>query len=290
MPNLKGVKLTVGSRDFSEVMILGYVAIIALKAAGAEIVDRTNIKGTQGQRQAMLVGGVDLGWEYTGGAWITYLGNTQPVPESKAQYEAVRKADAANGITWMSLAPMNNQYALAVTAATQRKYNLRTDSDAVDLIKKQPSLGTFCVEAEFANRDDGLPGMKKKYQFNTVPSNVKLMDLGLIYTQTAKGGCTFGEVYTTDGRIAMLGLKVLEDDRRFFPIYNIAMNVRSEIARKYPEIQRVFDPVAARLTTAEIAKLNARVDVNGQEPSKVAMDWMLAQGFVTTGTPANARS
>jgi osmoprotectant transport system substrate-binding protein len=280
IPALQGKTLTVGSKDFDEQIILGYIAVIALKAAGATIVDRTNIKGSDSQRQALLAGGVDLEWEYTGTGWISYLKQTTPLKDPRQQYLAVKNADVKNGITWIDPAPMNNTYAFGITAASQQKYNLHTMSDIKRLAQTNPKAATFCLESEFNSRDDGMPGVKKTYGFTVPGGNIQVMDTGLVYTRTQQGACTFGEIFTTDGRVKGLGLKVLTDDKAFFPNYNAAISVRTKIFQQYPQIEQLFAPIAAKLTTEEISVLNTKVTVAGDDPSQVALNWMVKNGFV----------
>ena len=103
VPELENVKMTVGSKDFSEQIILGYIIEFAMVAAGADVRDLTNIQGSNSTRDAQLDGQIDLTYEYTGTGWINYLGNEIPLPDSQQQYEAVRDADlaaAADGEVW----------------------------------------------------------------------------------------------------------------------------------------------------------------------------------------------
>ncbi|MET8868964.1 glycine betaine ABC transporter substrate-binding protein, partial [Nonomuraea sp. NPDC004580] len=116
-------------------------------------------------------------------------------------------------------------------------------------------------------------------------NQVKLLDTGVVYTETDKGQtCNFGEVFTTDGRIAALGLTVLEDDKKFFPIYNAAVTVRQETFEKYPALEKVLQPVIDKLDDATMQQLNAQVDVEGREPDKVSEEWLSKEGFL--GSPA----
>ena len=112
-------------------------------------------------------------------------------------------------------------------------------------------------------------------------SNVKILGTGAIYSATDKGTCTFGEVFTTDGRIKALDLTVLEDDKAFFPKYNVSLVLTDEIAKKYPQIADLIAPVSAKLTNQVLLELNAQVDVDGREPADVAYDWLKKEGFVT---------
>ena len=153
-------------------------------------------------------------YEYTGTAWITYQGNSEPIDDPREQWEAVRKADLNNGLTWLVPASLNNTYALAMNQANFKKYGTKTLSDVAALSKSDPGAVTLCVESEFANRADGLPGMAKAYGMSVPAKNITQMDTGIIYTQVKKGSCTYGEVFTTDGRIrgriGEPGVKVLQ--------------------------------------------------------------------------------
>ncbi|MFG2514248.1 glycine betaine ABC transporter substrate-binding protein [Streptomyces sp. NPDC048584] len=280
---LEGAKLTVTSKEFTEQLILGAIMGIAFQAAGAEVVDRTGIQGSVGSREAVVKGEADAGFEYTGTAWITYQGNSKPIPDPQEQWEAVRDADVRNGVTWLAPSRLNNTYALAMNQANYKKYRTRTLSEVAKLAKSDPGAVTLCVEGEFANRADGLPGMEKAYGMNIPAGNVTQMDTGIIYTQTAKGACTYGEVFTTDGRIKSMNLVVMEDDRKFFPNYNAAPTVNSDTFEKWPAIAEVLAPVTAKLDNTVAQDLNAKVDVDGEDPHQVALDWMVDEGFVKKG-------
>ncbi|MFF6812070.1 glycine betaine ABC transporter substrate-binding protein [Streptomyces sp. NPDC012403] len=280
---LEGAKLTVTSKEFTEQLILGAIMGIAFQAAGAEVVDRTGIQGSVGSREAVVKGEADAGFEYTGTAWITYQGNSRPIPDPREQWEAVRDADVRNGVTWLEPSELNNTYALAMSQANYERYRTRTLSEVAELAKSDPGAVTLCVEGEFANRADGLPGMEKAYDMDVPARNVTQMDTGIIYTQTAEGSCTYGEVFTTDGRIKSMNLVVLEDDRKFFPNYNAAPTVNSGTFEKWPAIAEVLAPVTAKLDNIVAQELNAKVDVDGEDPHEVALDWMVEEGFVKEG-------
>ncbi|CAL9522465.1 glycine betaine ABC transporter substrate-binding protein [Streptomyces sp. enrichment culture] len=280
---LEGAELTVTSKEFTEQLILGAIMGIAFQAAGAEVIDRTGIQGSVGSREAVVNGDADAAFEYTGTAWITYQGNSKPLPDPREQWEAVRDADRKNGVTWLEPSALNNTYALAMNRANARKYGTRTLSDVAELAKSDPGAVTLCVEGEFANRADGLPGLEKAYGMDIPAGNITQMDTGIIYTQTAKGACTYGEVFTTDGRIKSMDLVVMADDRKFFPNYNAAPTVNTETLKEWPAITEVLDPVTAKLNNDVARTLNAKVDVDGEDPHQVALDWMVDEGFVKEG-------
>ncbi|NUT30944.1 MAG: glycine betaine ABC transporter substrate-binding protein [Streptomyces sp.] len=277
---LKGAELTVTSKSFTEQLILGAIMGIAFQAAGAEVLDRTGIQGSIGSREAVRKGDADAGYEYTGTAWITYLGRSEPIPDPHKQWEAVREADARNGVSWLAPSELNNTYALAMNQENHRKYGTNTLSEVAALSKSDSGAVTLCVEVEFANRADGLPGMQKAYGMDVPTKNITQMDTGIIYTQVAKGSCTYGEVFTTDGRIKSMNLVVMEDDKKFFPNYNVAPMINSKTLKKWPAIAEVLDPVTKKLNNSVAQDLNAKVDVDGEDPHQVALDWMKGEGFV----------
>ncbi|MFJ9836372.1 glycine betaine ABC transporter substrate-binding protein [Streptomyces sp. NPDC101169] len=277
---LKGAHLTVTSKEFTEQLILGAIMGIAFQAAGADVLDRTGIQGSIGSREAVKNGDADAQYEYTGTGWITYLGNSRPIPDPRKQWQAVRDADLRNGLTWLEPSKLDNTYALAMNQANFKKYGTRTLSEVAALSERDPGAVTLCVESEFANRADGLPGMEKAYGMSVPAKNVTQMDTGIIYTQVEKGACAYGEVFTTDGRIKSMNLVVMADDKKFFPNYNATPVVNSRVLKEWPAIAKVIEPVNARLDNSVAQTLNARVDVDGQDPHQVALDWMKAEGFV----------
>jgi osmoprotectant transport system substrate-binding protein len=281
---LDGATFSVGSKNFTEQIILGKMTVILLKSAGADVKDLTNIPGSAAARQAQLAGQVQMQWEYTGTAWLTYLGETKPIPDPHRQYVATRDTDLKrNGLVWLPPTPMNDTYTMAINAATKKQYGITKLSQ---MSKLPPSKRTFCVESEFTNRPDGLEGMLKTYGLplgaaNGIPrSNLRTLQTGAIYDAIAKGECTFGEVFTTDGRIAALHLTPLGDDKNFFPKYNASLVVRQDVLKEHPQLRQLFAPVAKALTNGVISQLNRQVDVDGREPADVAHEWLVQQGFL----------
>lgn len=281
---LDDATFSVGSKNFTEQILLGKMSVILLKSAGASVKDLTNIPGSAAARQAQLAGQVQIAWEYTGTAWLTYLGNSKPIPNAQQQYAATRDEDLKkNSLVWLPPAPMNDTYTMAINQATAKKYGITKLSQ---MAKVPPAQRTYCVESEFTNRPDGLKGMLDTYGLplgaaHGIPrGNLRTLQTGAIYDAVAKGACTFGEVFTTDGRIQALHLTPLEDDKNFFPKYNASLVVRKEVLDEHPALRQLFAPLAQRLTNDVIAKLNAEVDVDGRDPADVAWDWLKQQGLV----------
>jgi len=277
--------ITVTGKNFTEQLVLGKIAVLAATAAGFDVTDETNVPGSVAVRQLMIDHGADMTYEYTGTAWLTYMGHSEGIADKAEQYTAVRDEDESNGLTWLEPAPMNNTYAFAVRSDAVA--DLGNVASLSDIAKLPVSERTFCVESEFNSRADGFRPMLEHYGLalgdtDGVPTaNVRILDTGTVYEATARGKCNFGEVFTTDGRIKSLGLTVLDDDKGFFPSYNVAPVLSTATLEEYPQLKDVFDQISPKLTDAQLQELNYRVDVEGEEPADVAFDWMVKEGFIT---------
>lgn len=272
---LDGLTGEIGSKDFSEQYILAYMTAELLNAHGADVEANTKLVGSANVRQA-LENDQFLGyWEYTGTSWITYNGNTTPVQGAEEQFDAVKEADAENGIAWLDPAPFNNTYAFAIRQSEADELGVKTLSDVAALPATDQ---TFCIESEFSTRDDGMPGLTEAYGFD---ASITMLDTGVIYTATQKGDdCNFGEVFQTDGRIPALDLVVMEDDKEFFPSYQGGFTLKQSTLDEFPAIAEVLAELSPLLTTEVMQELNAKADVDGDDPEDIAIDWLEEQGLI----------
>jgi len=280
--DLSGAELTVGSKEFTEQLILGEITIQALEAAGATVEDQTGLVGSDIVREALTSGDIDMYWEYTGTGWITHLGHDDAIPGEQEQYEAVAKEDLeANKIDWLEPAALNNTYAIAARDEAIEEFGVQTLSELGEFASSSPDEATLCGASEFLNRNDGLPGLEKAYGFDIPDSSTAEVELGIIPTSVDKAEtCNFGEVFATDGRIAALDLTVLEDDKSFFPSYLPALNVAQDVVEQYPDIEGLAAELAGGLDTETMTQLNAQVDVDGAFPPQVAQEWLTSEGFI----------
>jgi osmoprotectant transport system substrate-binding protein len=174
---------------------------------------------------------------------------------------------------------MDDTYAFAIRESEAQRLGISKLSDLTKLSKADL---TFCVESEFANRNDGFVPMLKTYGLTREQlGRVTNLDTGVIYTATADGQCNFGEVFTTDGRIPGLKLQVLEDDKAFFPHYNLSAVVNSDVLAEHPELAEIFGQLSPKLTNEVMLDLNAKVDTDGADPAIVARDWLVKEGLLT---------
>lgn len=279
---LAGLELQVAAKDFSEQRILARIAAYALQTLGAEAAP-VDMVGSSNTRAALEAGEVDMYWEYTGTAWISYLGETKPLPDPEEQFAAVAERDLAdNGIHWTAPpAWFSNTYAMAVRSDLAKKWDLKTLSDLAEFAREHPDDATFCIETEFSTRDDGWPGLIDAYSMEVAKDRVHMVDTGIIFTELAKAStCAFGDVFATDGRIKALGLTTLEDDRAFFPNYNPTPTYSSELAEEHPEIDELLARINKELTEKEILALAERADYYGDDPEEIAEDWLREKGFL----------
>ena len=278
--DLSGSSFTVGSKEFTEQIILGQIALQALEAAGAEVSDQTGLVGTNTVREALTSGEIDTYWEYTGTAWVNFLGETaEDVPDDLFEQVAQRDLEE-NGVHWLEPAPLNNTYAMATTTQFAQENGLETLSDMAAFIQENPDQGSVCAASEFINRPDGLPGLEEAYGFQF--SEVVELELSLIYATLPQGSdCVFGEVFATDARIVANDLTVLEDDQDFFVPYNVALTLRQEVFEENEQVAELFAPISETLTDEAILELNALVDVEGGTYEEAARTFLTDNGFVT---------
>ncbi|MGI9015671.1 MAG: glycine betaine ABC transporter substrate-binding protein [Euzebya sp.] len=270
--DLSGQSFKVGSKEFTENVILGQIAIQVLQDAGAEVEDLTGLIGSATVREALTSGEVDMYWDYTGTGWVQILGN-EPTNFPDDLYSAVAEADAENGVTWLDPAPFQDTYRLAVTRDFAEENGLANMSDVAGSDAEQ----TLCAASEFVNRADGLIGLEETYGTDF---SVTELDLGLVFTQLGQS-CNFGEVFSTDGRIIAQDLVVLEDDEEFFIPFNGVLTVRTEVLDANPGIADLFGPVSEALDNETITTLNAQVDVDGESPEDVARGFLVDNGMIS---------
>lgn len=273
---LAGATLTVGSKEFTESIILGQITALVFENAGAQVTDQTGLQGSATVREALMSKEIDIYWDYTGTGWVNILGNSsENLPEDL--FAAVKEADAANGVAWLPPANFENAYRIATSQALAAEHALATTSDAAAFVSANPDQGSICAASEFINRDDGLPGLQAAYEFTF--TEVVELDFNLIFTQVGTA-CQFGEVFSTDARIISNNLQVLDDDRNFFVPYQGAATLRQETLDEHPAIADLLAPVSQALTEPVITELNGKVDNDGERPRDVAKDWLTDQGLI----------
>ena len=278
--DMSGTSVTVGSKEFTEQLIVGQMAVAALEAAGADVTDQTGLQGTEVVRTALESGEIDMYWEYTGTGWITILGNTTQLDSAEAYYQEVSEADQENNIVWLEPSEVNNTYAFFYNPSVN-DLGIETISDLAALAQESPEQATLCAATEFITRDDGLPGVTQAYDFEF--SSVAELDLSLAINAAIEGQeCTIGEIFQTDPLIAEEELTVLEDDEQFFPTYNLAMTMRQDTFDGATEdYEQLFGAITELLDNETMRELNGQVDLQGADPAQVARDFLVENGIIS---------
>jgi osmoprotectant transport system substrate-binding protein len=262
----------VGSKNFTEELILGELYAQVLEGAGLRVVRRLDLGGTDIAMAALQRGEIDLYPEYTGTALLVVLKAT-PHGDAARTFAFVRDEYARRfGLAWLQPAPMNDTQALATTRPLAARYGLGTLSDVA---AKAPQLRLGAVP-EFVKRPDGLPGLQRAYggfRFK----DVRLVDFGVKYQALLHGDVDIVVAFGTDGAILADDLVVMRDDRHLFPDYQVAPVVRKAALDAHPAIAPALDRIAPLLTDTVMRGLNNQVDGTAKrEPSEVAHDFIKA--------------
>ena len=268
-------RIRVGSKNFTEELILGELYAQLLEAASMRVERRLDLGGTDIAMAALGRGEIDLYPEYTGTALLVVL-KAAPHGDAAQTFAFVRDAYARRfGLVWLDPAPMNDTQALATTHANAARFGIHTLSDVA---VKAPLLRLGAVP-EFVKRPDGLPGLQRAYggfRFK----QIRLVDFGLKYQALLHGDVDIVVAFGTDGAIVADDLVVMRDDRHLFPDYQVAPVVRKPALDMHPAIAPALNRVAPLLTDAVMRGLNNEVDGTAKrEPADVAREFIRAHGL-----------
>lgn len=260
--------IRVGSKDFTEGLIVSELYALALEDAGFEVERVFDIAGSL-VHTAITSDEIDMYPEYTGTGLLSILGMDM-LTDPQEVYETV-KAEYKNQfqITWLNCSDANDGNGLAIRTDVAKKYGIKTISD----LQKYADQLRFASQGEFDEREDGLPGLEKVYgKFNWKSS--KVYDGGLKYEVLRKNEGDVTPGYTTDAALSdQETFTLLEDDKQFWPPYNLAPIVRDDVLEANPGIEEVLNKVSAALTTEILTGLNAKVDLEKEDYEDVAAEF-----------------
>ncbi|NJN01063.1 MAG: quaternary ammonium transporter [Leptolyngbyaceae cyanobacterium SL_1_1] len=267
--------IRVGSKDFTEQLILGEMYAIALENAGFEVERKLNLGGTPVAQAALENKEIDLYPEYTGTGLLTVL--KQPAEsDQQAVYDTVsQQYQEKFDLVWLEPAPMNNTQALAMTQAQSEQLGIKTISEMAAQANSLVMIGP----PEFEIREDGLVGLKQAYG-NFELEAYKAVDAGLRYQGLVDGEADVAVAFGTDGEISAFDLVLLEDDKKLFPPYQVAPVVRQETLEANPKIADVLNGLAPLLTDETMQQLNYEVSNGGKEPATVAQEFLAASAVL----------
>ena len=269
-------KIVLGAKNFTEQYVLAEVTSQYLRSRGYEVEVRSGLGSTL-MRDALVHGQLDLVWDYTGTAALVYDKLKEKL-SSVAMYQRVKALDVPRGLVWLDASPLNDTYALALPAPFANATGITTVSQLAQRLKTDPDAKhyVFGMDAEFANRPDGLKPFLAAYDMHFKRSQMKQMDPGLVYTALRNNQLKIGLVYTTDGRVKGFGIVPLEDDRHYFPPYNAAPIVRKAVLDRNPKLAAQLNALSAALNNEAMQDMDKAVDVDGKPPREVAGDFLRA--------------
>ena len=264
--------LTVGSKNFTEQVILGEIVAQHVSLRLSERVDRKlNLGGTLLAHQALVKGDLDLYPEYTGTALTAVL--KRRLSSDPAAVLAKVKAEYLSRfkIHWLDPLGFNNTFAMVIRGEDARKYQIETLSDAAT----HANGWTLGVGYEFQQRPDGLAGLLKTYKL-PLKRSPRTMDLGLLYRALEQKQVNMVAASATDGLLSVLDVKVLKDDKRYFPPYQASLAVRADALVKHPPLKRALEQLSGLFSDEIMRTLNYQVDGKHRPVSEVAMTFLRA--------------
>lgn len=270
-----GGKVVISGKNYTEQEILVYLMAGVVEAkTDLEVETKPWLGGTMVASKALDAGDIDIYAEYTGTALMVQL-EQEVITDPDEAYATVSKMyKEKKDITWLKPFGFNNTYTLTLRKAHAEQLGVETFSD---LIKYAPDL-VMASEPEFLERDDGYKGIQKLYGINF--KDVKAMDAGLMYSALKDSKADVAPAYATDGRIISFDLKVLKDDKNFFPPYYAAPIIRNDTLAKHPELADALNSLAGKLDDTTMQQLNAQVDLDKKASKDVANEWLKAQGLI----------
>lgn len=265
--------LRLGSRNNTESIILSNImGRLIEEKMGIDVLYKENLGGSNVVWNAMTNGHIDVIPDYTGTIVVTYYQEEPGTAEETL--EATKRLVEGDDIVAFNTFGFNNTYTLAFDEAKAEELGVVTFSDfaehAPDFI-----LGAVF---EFIDRPDGLPGFQEEYGIKF--KDVKGMDHGMMYRSISAGEVDVINSYTTDGQLQIYDLRVLEDDKSFFPPYHALPLVRKETLQEYPELEEVLRLLEGMIDEETMQIMNGKVDNDGMMVERVAEEFLIESGLI----------
>jgi osmoprotectant transport system substrate-binding protein len=268
-------EIVVGSKNFSEQALLGEIVAQHLEArTHREVTRRFYLAGSYICQQALLAGRIDLYVEYTGTALTAILHDSLEA-DPRAVYERVRSEYQRRfGLEVLASLGFNNTFAIVVRGEDARRLHLKTISDAAPFAREWRAGFGY----EFMERPDGFAGLARTYglAFKETP---RILDLGLLYRALLEKQVDFVAGNSTDGLLAARDLKMLEDDKHYFPPYEAVPVVREDALGRFPEMRGALLELAGKINDEEMRRMNFEVDGEHRDIADVAREFLRAKGL-----------
>jgi osmoprotectant transport system substrate-binding protein len=274
-----GPSVSVGSKKFTEQILLGEMYAQAFEDEGYNVKRELNLGSEQVMDKSLQDGTIDVYPEYTGTAYVAILKKEVYPKTAEETYEQVAEFYKNRKDTPMQMlepAHFNNSYGITMLTKEADKLGIKT---LEDLAAKSDQL-IFSSYSEFQNRSDGYPNMKENYPKLDFKDTILVNDLGIRYKALAEGEADVGIGYTTDGQLASPKLKVIEDPKVIWPIYEPAPVITQEFLDKNPDAKKILNEVSASLTADKMRALNGKVDLEQEDYEDVARQHLEDEGVI----------
>ena len=263
-------RVAVGSKKFTESVILGDMLTLLARDAGADAIHRRELGGTQILWKALLAGDIDVYPEYTGTLREEILAG-----ERLHTDDLLRSRLAERGVIMTDSLGFNDTYALGMLDDVAARLHIETISDL-----KQHTQLAFGLSNEFMDREDGWPGLKRRYELG--PAEVQGVDHDLAYRGLASGAIAVTDLYSTDAEIEQYHIRVLRDDLDYFPAYQAVLLYRDDLAGRAAKALAALRRTEGAISQAEMIELNARAKLKRIPEERVAADFLRQKFGLTT--------
>ncbi len=285
----QGDPIRVGSKQFTESIVLAKLIVYALEDAGFTVDDRSPLGGTDVNRSALINAEIDVYPEYTGTALGLFFPDVD-LPEgltrdAEASYDFLQDLDRErNDLVWLAPAPANNTYGFAVERTFAEEHGLSTMEDFADYVNAGGEV-MMASGDEFAQRPDGIAAFEELYGFDLADEQLLIIAAGtpaqtLQALDQGASGTNVAMTFATAGEVMAYGFVVLTDPLGAQPVFNPAPVFRAEVLDANPEIAQILDPIFGSLTNEVLQALNARVAVDGESDDAVAREYLMEHGFL----------
>lgn len=255
-------EVKIGSKTFTESVILGDMVSLLVRNAGAQAVQRRELGGTRVLWNALLKGDIDVYPEYTGTITQEMLAG-----QGIEGDDGIRKALAAHGIIMTRSLGFSDNYAIGMKKETCKKLGITKISD----LRKHPEV-RFGFSNEFMDRADGWPGLRKHY--GLPQKHVYGMDHDLSYRGLEAGSIEATDLYSTDAEIQYYDLCVLEDDLHYFPVYSAVILYREDLTKRAPKVMAELSRLEGQITESAMIEMNAAAKISKIHESRIAADFL----------------
>jgi osmoprotectant transport system substrate-binding protein len=277
--------INIGTKNFTEQYIVGNLMAILLENRGFDVNLKTGMSSTV-LREAMENGDIDLCMDYTGTQWLSYTGHEFQGESPEEMYQKTQESDLENGFIWLNPIWCNNTYAIAVTKEFSTEHSVFTLSEFAEYVKSKDGEVSFASDFEFYSRPDGILGLQVHYGFAFKPDYITTVLPGLTFEYLEEGRSVAAMVFGTDPAVVKYEWVVLQDDKNFWPPYDLAPYTRKEVLDANDKLKETLEELVAAFPTtpvdarAEMTALNAKVDIDLIEPEEAAEEWLNKKGLM----------